>query len=114
MFLASSHLRAMIQHYHAASTANQKAFLQGECLRAAADAIDDFALVVDAQFSSLRKENEDLRARIERLEAMLAARPQTDTKPNPAPIVADVEISKESLKQARADIIKELQKEFSR
>ena len=109
MFLASSHLRSMIQHYHAASTANQKAFLQGEYLRAAADAIDDFALAADAQFSILRKENEELRARVERLEAMIAARPQTDTKPNPAPIIADIEISKESLKQARADIIKAIQ-----
>ena len=46
---------------------------------------------------------------LRRLEAMLAARPQTDTKPNPAPIIADIEISKESLKQARADIIKAIQ-----
>ena len=68
---------------------------------------DDTAL--QCLFSSLRKENEDLRARIERLEAMIAARPQTDTKPNPAPIIADIEISKESLKQARADIIKAIQ-----
>ena len=109
MFLASSHLRSTIQHYHTASTANQKAFLQGECLRAAADAIDDFALAADAQLSILRKENEELRARVERLEAMMAVRPQTDTKPNPAPIIADIEISKESLKQARADIIKAIQ-----
>ena len=109
MFLASSHLRTMTQHYNAASTANQKAFLQGECLRAAADAIDEFALAADAQFSILRKENEELRARVERLEAMIAARPQTDIKPNPAPIIADIEISKESLKQARADIIKAIQ-----
>ena len=109
MFLASSHLCTMTQHYNDASTANQKAFLQGECLRAAADAIDNFALAVDAQFSILRKENEELRARVERLEAMMAARPQTDTKPNPASIIADIEISKESLKQARADIIKAIQ-----
>ena len=109
MFLASSHLRTMTQHYNAASTANQKAFLQGECLRAAADAIDEFALAADTQFSILRKENEELRARVERLEAMIAARPQTDIKPNPAPIIADIEISKESLKQARADIIKAIQ-----
>lgn len=109
MFLASSHLRTMTQHYNAASNANQKAFLQGECLRAAADAIDEFALAADAQFSILRKENEELRTRVERLEAMMATRPQTDTKPNPAPIIADIEISKESLKQARADIIKAIQ-----
>ena len=55
MFLASSHLRTMTQHYNAASNTNQKAFLQGECLRAAADAIDNFALAADAQFSILRK-----------------------------------------------------------
>jgi len=109
MFLASSHLRAMTQHYNAASTTEQKAFLQGECFRAAADAIDEFALAADTQFSILRKENEELRARVERLEAMIAARPQTDTKPNPAPIIADIEISKDSLKQARADIIKAIQ-----
>lgn len=92
MFLASSHLRTMTQHYNAASTANQKAFLQGECLRAAADAIDNFALAVDAQFSILRKENEELRARVERLEAMMAARPQTDTKPNNVPLLDELEL----------------------
>ena len=109
MFLTSSHLRAMIQHYNGASTADQKAFLQGECLRAAADAMDDFALAADTQFSVLRKENEELRARVERLEAIVAANPPTNTSPKSEPLFADIEISKDSLNQLRKDIIKSIQ-----
>ena len=109
MLLASSHLRAMIQHYNGASTADQKAFLQGECLRTAADAMDDFAFAADTQFSVLRKENEELRARVERLEAIVAANPPTNTSPKSEPLFADIEISKDSLNQLRKDIIKSIQ-----
>ena len=92
MLLASSPLRTIGQYYCAAYTEEQRAYQLKEFVRTAADTIDVLALAFDNELQVLRKENEELRARVDRLEANTAA------KANPAPIIADVEISKGSLK----------------
>ena len=53
-------------------------------------------------------------ARLDSIETALASNSKEEIKPNPSTIVPDIEISKQSIKQARNEIIKELQKEFSR
>lgn len=53
-------------------------------------------------------------ARLDSIETALASNSKEETKSNPSNIVPEIEISKQSIKQARNEIIKELQKEFSR
>lgn len=53
-------------------------------------------------------------ARLDSIETALASNSKEEIKSKPSIIVPDIEISKQSIKQARNEIIKELQKEFSR
>jgi len=48
------------------------------------------------------------------MEAALGSKSKAETKQNPPVIIPEIEISKQSIRQARNEIIKELQKEFSR
>ena len=96
-------------YYNLASTAQQKDFQAKQFINATADTIDELSFTMQAEIQALRKENEELRARVERLEAIVATNPPTNTSPKSEPIFADIEISKDSLNQLRKDIIKSIQ-----
>lgn len=98
--LASSTLRTIGQYYGIACSDEQRAYQLKEFMQATADAIDALALALVNEVQELREKNEELRVKVEHLEENTAA------KANFAPIIADVEISKESLKQMRDHIIK--------
>lgn len=95
-------------YYNLARTQQQKDFQTREFINATADIIDELSFTTEAELHALRKENEEQRIRIERLEEQL----QTRTKPNM--ITADIKLSEESLDKAQADLVKALQKGFSR
>ena len=95
-------------YYNLARTPQQKDFQTREFINATADIIDELSFTTEAELHALRKENEEQRIRIERLEEQL----QTRTKPNM--ITADIRLSEESLDKAQADLVKALQKGFSR
>lgn len=106
MYLASSHLRTLEQYFATAYTEEQRITLMKEYMRAAADAIDAVVFAADALFSDQRREIEELRAKVE--QPISASNPTPPA--TPAPVLADVKISKESLQQMRDDLIKAFQK----
>ena len=78
-------------YYNMASSPQQRDYQTQEFINAAADTIDEFSLAMQAEIQALRKENEELRARVEALEALIQSR----TKPGTA--IVDIKLSEESL-----------------
>ena len=57
---------------------------------------------------------EEIETRLNSIEAALGSKSKAETKQNSPVIVPEIEISKQSIKQARNEIIKELQKELQK
>ena len=107
LFTSTSTLRSYSQYYNTAYNDAQRNTLIKESMNATANAIDEVAQIQCMQNQTICNELDELRTRIERLESMVAAMP--GTKACPAPVFADIELSKDSLKQIRNDIIKSIQ-----
>ena len=112
--MASSNLRDIAQRYIGAYTPDQKDWQMKEFLRATPDSIDDLAQTTDMWVYAFNEKFNEIDARLDSIEAALGTKSKTETKQKPPVIVPEIEISKQSIKQARNEIIKELQKEFSR
>ena len=113
-YIASSNLRSISQRYNASCTAEQKDYQTKEFLHAVPDSIDDLARTTDMWVYAIYEKLNEVDARLDSIETALASNSKEEIKSNPSTIVPDIEISKQSIKQARNEIIKELQKEFSR
>ena len=113
-YMASSNLRDIAQRYIGAYTPDQKDWQMKEFLRATPDSIDDLAQTTDMWVYAFNEKFNEIDARLDSMEAALGSKAKAETKQNPPVIVPEIEISKQSIKQARKEIIKELQKEFSR
>lgn len=113
-YMASSNLRDIAQRYIGAYTSDQKDWQMKEFLRATPDSIDDLARTTDMWVYAFNEKFNEIDARLDSIEAALGTKSKTETKQKPPVIVPEIEISKQSIKQARNEIIKELQKEFSR
>ncbi len=113
-YMASSNLRAIAQRYIGAYTPDQKDWQMKEFLRATPDSIDDLARTTDMWVYAFNEKFNEIDARLESMEAALGSKSKAETKQNPPVIIPEIEISKQSIRQARNEIIKELQKEFSR
>ena len=113
-YMASSNLRDIAQRYCGAYTSDQKDWQMKEFLRATPDSIDDLARTTDMWVYAFNEKFNEIDARLDSIEAALGTKSKTETKQKPPVIVPEIEISKQSIKQARNEIIKELQKEFSR
>ena len=113
-YIASSNLRSISQRYSASCTAEQKDYQTKEFLHAVPDSIDDLARTTDMWVYAIYEKLNEVDARLDSIETALASNSKEEIKSNPSTIVPDIEISNQSIKQARNEIIKELQKEFSR
>lgn len=113
-YTASSNLHAVAQRYSGAYTPEQKDWQMKEFLRATPDSIDDLARTTDMWVYAFNEKFNEIDARLDSMEASLGSKSKVETKQNPPVIVPEIEISKQSIRQARNEIIKELQKEFSR
>ena len=113
-YMASSNLRAIAQRYIGAYTPDQRDWQMKEFLRATPDSIDDLARTTDMWVYAFIEKFNEIDARLDSMEAALGSKAKAETKQNPPVLVPEIEISKQSIKQARNEIIKELQKEFSR
>ena len=78
------------------------------------DDVNEIGQATNACVYAFIKKFEEVDARLDSIDAALQALSKAETKTNPSSIVPNIEISKESIKQARNELIRELQKEISR
>ena len=76
--------------------------------------VDEIGKATDECVYAFLEKFKEVDERLDKIEAALGTKSKAEPTPTPSIIMPDIEISKKSVRQARQELIKELQKEFSR